>query len=200
MSTSRRECFTLLRATVRTILERPFAMPDWSVQGFGMLRCYLDPDKKYRLNIWDRGLMVPNVSTIHDHPWHFTSWIINGAFRNTRFNISPDPLYGNAFDWQVIRTGPGGGPEDGEHGTVRLIARAPEQYRTGDRYHQEAKEIHSSAFMDGTVTLNDRVRLSDSDHARVFWLTGQHWVNAQPRVADQAEILHTTQKALTLWQ
>ena len=57
--------FPLLRAAVRALLERPDS--DWSVQGFGMMRRYLDADKKYRLNIWDSSLAGRNVSIIHDH-------------------------------------------------------------------------------------------------------------------------------------
>ena len=41
-----------LRASIKTLLEHPNELR-WTVQGFGMLRCYLDPDKTYRLNIWD---------------------------------------------------------------------------------------------------------------------------------------------------
>ena len=72
-----------LRAVVKTMLMYPHAF-EWSVQGFGMLRAYFDKDKVYRLNIWDHDLAVPNVSVIHDHPWSFTSWIINGEATNTK--------------------------------------------------------------------------------------------------------------------
>ena len=171
-----------------------------------MLRCYLDEDKRYRLNIWDPAFAVPYVSIVHDHPWSFTSWIINGVFTNVRYDIDPAPLchspgWGDAlFDWQVIRTGPGGGPEGGDSGTLHLRARAPERYVTGDTYHQEPSEIHESHFIDGTVTLNDRTRLPDGDHARVFWPAGTAWVDAEPRDATPGEVATTVRRALGVWK
>jgi len=188
------------RATIKSMLEKPLNY-EWSVQGFGMLRTYLDDDKRFRLNIWHSAFTIPNVSIIHDHPWSFDSWIVNGRFTNVRYGISDAPRAGDAlYDWQVIKTGPGGGPE-GDSGTIRLISRASaEHYVTGDTYHQEASEIHASYYDDGTVTLNDRTRLPDGDHARVFWPSGGQWVDAEPRPARATEITFATTAALGIWE
>lgn len=205
-----------LRATVKTILMYPGNF-DWSTQGFGMLRTYIDRDKKFRLNIWDSSLAVPNVSIVHDHPWSFTSWVCSGAFKNVRFDTTesadcepgqfgnytpPDSLPDQRdpwYDWQVIRTGPGGGPEGGDIGRCRLRAHAPEHYVAGDVYHQEPSEIHASYYQDGTVTFNDRVRLPDGDHARVFWPMGGKWIDAEPRNASRIEIKNVIGNALEKW-
>ena len=185
-----------LRAVVKTVLMYPHAH-DWSVQGFGMLRCCLDKEKVYRLNIWDADLAVPHVSLIHDHPWSFTSWIINGEFNNRRYDLSSSKKV--THEWAVIRTGPGGGPE-GDRGLCTLRPREVEMYRTGDTYHQEPAEIHASYYTDGTVTLNERKRLPDGDHARVFWPAGEKWVAAEPRRAMPIEIARVTGKALERWE
>lgn len=189
----------MLRATVYKLLKHPFTDNDWSVQGFGMLRTYLDPDKRFRLNIWDSALAVPNVSVIHDHPWHFTSVIINGRFSNFRYKSPRDPLEGKEYEWAVIKTGPGGGP-DGERGRCVMLASPAEVYRTGDVYYQGAQEIHESRFEDGCITLNDRLRLPDGEHARVFWPAGQQWVDAEPRGATDQEVISTLTLALGKWE
>src|SRR5258708_2442216 len=102
-----------LRPTIAHILRSDPEQRGWSVQGFGMMRTYIGPPdnpKEYRLNIWDRELAVPNVSTIHDHPWHFDSIVIGGAFVNQRFHFSTD--YDRATHvYTTIKTGEGGGME-----------------------------------------------------------------------------------------
>lgn len=199
--------FDAMRAMVRNILESPLIRKrsgdlDWTVQGFGMLRTYLDKDKRFRLNIWDVALSVPNVSLIHDHPWSFDSWIINGKIRNQRFYVVHGDdrrfEYADPYDYAVIKTGEGGGP-DGERGTVYLWPEQIEQLHTGDKYHQDPKEIHLSAFEDGAVTLNDRTRVGDGEHARVFWPHGEQWVDAMPRRATEMEVHETVHKALERW-
>ena len=87
--------FDVLRATVRDVLEHPYPR-EWTVQGFGMLRTYLDPDKRFRLNVWHSKLAIPNVSIVHDHPWHFTSWVMGGNFTNVRYTkgtLQYEPRY-----------------------------------------------------------------------------------------------------------
>lgn len=93
------QTFDALRASVKSILQESPWNRDWTVQGFGMLRCYLDSDKRFRLNIWDDRLAVPHVSVIHDHPWSFDSWIINGIFHNQRFE---EASHGMPYDYMVI--------------------------------------------------------------------------------------------------
>jgi hypothetical protein len=192
--------FAALRMAVRTILDTGIYHLDWTVQGFGMLRCYpdrLDSSKRFRLNIWDSRLMVPGVSVIHDHPWSFDSWIINGDFYNIRY--VEDAFSGDEYSFMVIKTGEGGGP-DGSAGMMRLRPAPAEHYSTGEKYHQDPTEIHMSAYANGTVTLNDRTRVGDGEHARVFWPRGQSWVDAEPRKATRDEIERVVWNALRLWQ
>jgi hypothetical protein len=169
----------------------------WTVQGFGMLRTYLDPDKRYRLNIWHSALAVPGVSIIHDHPWHFTSLVIAGAFANQRYTVAP------ALDWsppgapipappthhyQWIKTGEGGGPKGNVCSAV-LTPGPLEVYTVGDTYAQTRDEVHASFYADGTCTLNDRTERVGED-ARVFWPYGQKWVDAEPRAATATEVVY----------
>jgi hypothetical protein len=191
--------FQALRAAIHSILEDP-GNREWSVQGIGMMRTYLDGNKRFRLNVWDGCLAIPNVSVIHDHPWDFTSWVISGTFANVRYEMARDPAacLGAPFSWQYVRCGPGGGL-DGEHGSCRLLAGHSEVYCTGDVYHQRAEEIHASHYDSGAVTLNDRVPRPDSEHARVFWPHGQNWVDAKPRQADYRTVQDTLKLALKRW-
>jgi hypothetical protein len=191
-----------MRALVYSILLKP-SQHAWTVQGVGMLRTYIGRGKEHRLNVWHSALAVPNVSLIHDHPWHFASWILNGTMLNVRFIEHPERYgdgfpVGDLFEFMRIKCGPGGGPA-GESGVTRLQAVESEQYRAGGFYAQQSHEIHMTAFDDGTVTLNERVMLDDCDHARVFWAAGKQWVDAEPRVATQQEIQMATRAALGSW-
>lgn len=172
----------------------------WTVQGFGMLRTYLPfgPNpKRFRLNVWNPALAVPGVSVIHDHPWDFTSWIINGNFRNIRF--VEDYHNGDPFKFMTIKCG-----EDGcamsPPSSIRLRSLPCEHYVAGDIYHQDGAEVHASAYDAGTVTLNDRV--GDTEHARVFWSDEPkgYWVDAKPREATLGEVQSTMALALSKWQ
>lgn len=193
--------FNPLQAAVRSLLNHAPAM-NWTVQGFGMLRTYLDPDKRFRLNIWHQDLMVPGVSVIHDHPWHFKSWIIAGRFINQRYiQCSADakllsPV--KRLSYMTIKTGEGGGPA----GSIQDMYVTPlrkEEYFAGDTYAQQASEIHESDYINGCVTLNDRTRVGTGEHARVFWPYGQEWVDAEPRAATVVEIMGACQAALKLF-
>jgi hypothetical protein len=189
----------LLRSCIKKMLQYSHDY-DWSVQGFGMMRTYIEgPDyaKQYRLNVWDSALAVPNISVIHDHLWRFKSRIINGQFCNIRY--VEDFNNGMPYDYAVIKTGEGGGP-DGERGHISLWCMPAEIYNTGDMYQQEPTEIHMSIPADSTVTLNDRTRVGDGEHARVFWPAGREWVDAMPRPATDLEVAEITARALGRWQ
>src|SRR5690348_1365519 len=172
-----------LRASIRSLLDRAPYSSGWTTQGFGMLRTYLDPDKMWRLNIWHSSLRKEGVSTIHDHPWDFKSWIINGSLTNMRYIEVPEGAIGAAkYAWQVIRTGEGGGPE-GDRGECRLVVRKTEVWETNRNYVQVAEDIHQTMYADGTVTLNYRAGRPDGEHASVFWPLRQQWVDAEPAPA-----------------
>lgn len=181
--------FRATRALVRGLIAETLAhrrLADCTVQGFGMLRTYLDADKVWRLNVWHASIAVPNVSTIHDHPWDFQSLVVAGTFRNLRYYPARHPEDGVPHSHMRIKTGEGGGPA-GDPMTTRLVAGPTEIYRAGTVYRQRAEEIHESGYADGTVTLNERRRRPDGEHANVFWREG-HWVDAEPRQATWDEV------------
>jgi hypothetical protein len=188
-----------LRPLVARILRDP--KTEWSVQGFGMMRTYLGPPnnpKELRLNVWHSALAVPNVSTIHDHPWHFDSVILAGKFYNQRFAVIPsetttaEPTH----DFMVIKTGEGGGAIDQPIQSCILRPTRPEIMGPGNEYNQQAEEVHETRYEDGAVTLNIRRKVGDGEHARVFWPHNTDWVDAEPRAATPEEIKLVTEAAL----
>lgn len=190
--------FAAFRTMVKTILLHPFNFA-WTLQGFGFLRTYLPygPNaKRFRLNVWDNSLTLPGVSIIHDHPWDFTSWIINGNFRNVRF--VEDYFNGDEYEYMRIKCGETGGSLGTAPTPIRMRAMPPEFYTAGDIYNQKADEIHKSDFDDGTVTLNDRT--GDTEMPRVFWHAGLKWVDAKPRNATEMEIRTATGRAVREWR
>src|SRR4051812_40303393 len=120
----------------------------WSYQGFGFIRCYLTDDQSVRLHIWDREAGVEEVSTIHDHPWHFESLIISGTMHNQRWldgGVSASNQRAERFWTTTIRPGEGGGPLDASHKEPWWLTAEPrETYGPGQSYAQRAEELHES--------------------------------------------------------
>lgn len=181
---------------IKEILTDPFDYV-WTLQGFGMLRTYLDNDEVERLHIWDTNSAVPDVSVIHDHPWDFTSRIISGRLTNQRYVFDPED--GEEVSVAFIKTGEGGGLRT-EPYKIHVISLEPEHYVPGDLYGQLAAEVHESIPSNGTVTLIERKFYGPRDDqvATVCWRTGD-WVSAEPRPATHYEILHFTGLALSNW-
>jgi|SRR6478736_2053127 len=172
---------------------------EWTAQGFGFLRTYFGPadaPKKFRLNLWHSRFTVPNVSTIHDHPWDLTSLIIAGQMVNQRYRIGHASL-DRTHHYTTIKTGVGGGLERNDVQDCALVKYPSEIYRPGDSYKQRAEEIHETIFADGTVTLNERI--GDTEHARVFWPYQTDWVDAFPRPATREEVADTVLASLREW-
>lgn len=181
----------IARATTKLLLDK-WEYLDWSLQGFGMLRLYLPGD--VRLNIWDNRFAVPNVSLMHTHPWHFESLVVTGRLRNVRFHSDPA---GHLYSSALIKPGPGGGLLDHQV-PVRLVEGPMEEYKAGDSYSQLAHEIHISYPENGTITLNQRVRVGD-DVAHVYWPHGEEWVSAEPRRASRSEAESIVDYALNVF-
>lgn len=190
---------TFLKPLVANIMQDDRRI--WTAQGFGFLRTYFGPAgnaKKFRLNLWHRRFTVPNVSTIHDHPWDLTSVIVVGQLVNQRYclrDLSENRW--RAFNYTTIKTGEGGGLEKSPVMAGTLDPYPNEVYRPGDSYKQHAEEIHETIFADGTVTLNERI--GDTEHARVFWPYGTDWVDAIPRLATREEVADTVVASLREW-
>lgn len=188
----------LVKPVVKAILERPAAF-EWSLQGFGMLRTYIEPE--LRLHVWDSRFAVDGVSEIHTHPWHFHSMVVAGVVENTRFAAGPRDVgfmggQGEPYMVQKLRCGPGG-CTIGDPSPVVLVAAETETLEEREVYTQRADEIHRSSPHDGTVTLVQREFLDDTEHAYVYF-QGE-WVTAEPREATLTEVLQITTNALERW-
>lgn len=189
----------ITKALVRAMMENPYEF-EWTIQGFGMLRMYPDPEHVFRLNIWDERYRTVGVSMVHNHPWHFTSKIIVGVVHQYRYQyINSEYERGEFFHRQVIRTGEGGGPVSRPVDTVELIRQGEEIYEEGEYYSQNAKEVHISLARNGTVTLNKREMVDKESHAYTFWPAGLEWVSAEPRTATREEIEDITRNSIETW-
>lgn len=190
----------LTKAAVRQLLLAGPAIKGWSLQGFGMLRLYLDARCEYRLHVWDARYAVKDVSAAHDHPWDFESTIIAGELVNQLFIEQPDHLPGGSpFLEQKLLCGLGGGLCEEKPRALRLIPHPPDRYNEGDTYFQSAAQIHTSQPVDGTVTIIKRIFHEDTEHARVFWRKGVEWVSAEPRPAYDLEVRNICDRALAMW-
>jgi hypothetical protein len=185
--------FGAIRDLVRKTLQNPGDPRGWTAQGLGMLRTYLGDWT--RLHVWDPALAVPNVSTVHDHPWHFRSLVVAGSVTNRLLFLPP----GEPTHYQMeILCGAGGGPR-GACSPVRLEEDSRATFGAGDTYVQGATEVHESLPEPGTVTLVTRVFLTDRDRAHVFGPLGERWVSAEPRPATADEVRRACDLALALF-
>lgn len=169
---------------------------EWSIQGLGMLRTYLDGSKIQRLHVWSDQAKYDDASELHTHPWDMTSTIVAGRLEQHRFvaSLEAEPTHMQ----QKILCGEGGGL-CGAPRPVALRQMHPEFYGKGAVYRQYWWEIHRTRPADGTVTIIARDFTSDPDHAYVYWPVGQEWVTAEPRPATNDEIIRITNNALVRW-
>lgn len=191
---------TITRSAVLDIFRNPTRRV-WSIQGLGMLRTYLDDEESVRLHIWNPRAAVKDVSTIHDHPWDFTSRIISGRITNVIYEEVEDHrnLFGEQYQTSDLICGVGGGLVEGTTRTVRLARKSVETYTSGMSYSQDAEEVHESFPSQGAVSIITRTfRPQNRDVAKVAWKTGD-WVSAEPRPATLGEIIDFTGQALLHW-
>lgn len=170
------------------LLENPYNF-EWSVQGLGMLRLYLN--KRDRLSIWHNAGRLKDATPIHDHYWGFQSWIFCGELRNTRYvGATLEEPFGEPYNRFRIQTGEN--PENAiiEGPVPDFLRECPtEIYHAGDTYKQEAIECHQTEFVDGTITLIRRLSYLDKlDEANVWGPVGVDFVSAEPRLASDEEI------------
>lgn len=177
---------------VRRMLDNPNQF-QWSVQGLGMLRAYIN--ERLRLHIWSPSDAVENVSVIHDHPWHFTSQILWGSVKNILYSI----VEGEATHHEVrIKCGAGSCVVS-DKSDVKLMIHSNQLYEAGDIYSQKGYWLHESQPEDGTVTLIEREFLGDSEHAMVYFPRNTEWVSAEPRPATKEEVEKYVTQALKLY-
>ena len=147
-----------------------------------MFRLYLSD--RWRLHVWAPQFAVPGVTTLHTHPWHFTSHVLAGGLIDRQwFQVDGAPTHMR----QMIVCGPYGGI-DGSPEPTRLEMCAQQEIREGESYHRFAAAIHETFPSPGTVTLIERTPLPDSEHALVFFPVGTEWISAIPRKAERAEV------------
>jgi hypothetical protein len=185
---------------VKKILEQCTSF-DWSLQGFGMLRLYLDDE--VRLHVWDSRYRVENVSIIHTHPWNFESFIIAGVMTNRMYAEHPNAMNENNFSHyrQKILTGENAkGVEPIE--PCLLVPSANDTYTEGNRYFQDMQIAHESAYHDGTVSIVSRSNRTENDHAYTYWDKDsgiKGWVSAAPRKATEEEVVDICSYSLDRW-
>jgi hypothetical protein len=186
----------ICRAFVRRLFDCSDHL-DWSIQGLGMLRTYLTDDT--RLHIWDGSAAVPEVSSLHTHPWDFRSQVICGRVVNQRYVERSLGHSNNSYMRQMIKCGEGGGLY-GEPGPVYLEPQPPEIVTAGCGYAQLATEVHESRPDSGTVTIIKRSVPEDGhpDFANVYWGADKQWVSAEPRPATPDEVLYIINGARVL--
>lgn len=189
---------TVLRANYAEAEKGGHVWPwEWSLQGLGMLRAYLNSDKSLRLHVWD-SRFATDASPMHTHPWDMESQVIEGELYNIRWgHVRARDGFEN-FWQQKIFCGQGGGLE-GEPRKVDLFQYVKEHYKSGESYRQSSSEIHVSEPADGTVTLVKRTFGEDVDHAYVYWPVGEEWKTAEPRPATSEEVYEILGNSLDNW-
>lgn len=175
----------LTRGAVRALLDHTLAgmvPPDaWSLQGFGMVRMYLDDAKVHRLHVWHNGHRVEDVSDIHTHPWDLESKVVAGRLVNTRYLEAPNNNQQAVVHRLLIRPGEDAkGLAAAERVSMRAVSE--EVHFPGSVYTQRAEEIHRTAFANGTVTVIKRHRGDRPDEAYSYYMNGT-WVDAAPAPA-----------------
>lgn len=189
-----KSAFEQTRLLVKSILLRAVAFDGWSLQGFGMFRLYLS--KAVRLHVWDDRFMVPNVTTIHSHPWHFRSTVISGAITDRLYEVIAFGEKSNpTHHCQKIVCGPGGGAT-GDMSAVQLRLLQEVTLKEGQSYGLTADAFHESVPEPGTVTIIERQFREDTEHAYVCFPHGQQWVSAEPRPATMREVEAMAERAL----
>jgi hypothetical protein len=113
------------------------------------------------LNIY-QGLDKSNLY-IHSHPFDFTSTIVVGEMRHTRYQFRPE---GAVYEFQRRRIS---GEFFGETERCGLEPLPVERYVAGDTYSILSHEIHSVAPADGTITLVVRDHVTEPSDFASYW-------------------------------
>lgn len=184
---------------LKKILERAEHY-NWTIQGFGMLRLYLS--REVRLHVWDPSRAFPGVSTIHTHPWDFTSEILVGRLTDLVYAKDyPGPNYHfkpHAMNQQQIMCGVGACVTSLAKEVLLYAPKEGIAYRAGQSYTMRADEIHESIPDRGCVSIITRRFKADTEHADVYYRAGTTWVASEPRPATPDEIRSMCDAALEL--
>lgn len=179
---------TVTKSLVFTILRHAEDFP-WRTQEIGLLGLRLDERREYRLHVWDSSVGAENPEPpVHDHPYDFTSRIIVGELRNSRY---VETAAGD--EYHRFRYSPPD-EEQRRRDTVKLSATA-ETLGEGDEYAQLAHELHTSRQQPGTVTLI-RCSWGAPRELTVCLRDDAPWPSGRARDATREEIKSFTAKAL----
>ena len=173
---------------VKKVMENPFDY-EWELQGFGMLRTYIDKDT--RLQIWLKEFIVPNVTDVHTHPWDFESFIYQGHITNFVFRESshdgPPYVGAEAYDRCLILTGENAYVH--ERNKVFLKIHGIYNFTKDDNYFHHKDIPHRINFKDGTITILTKSNIQEDNLAYSYVKgVGNDWVSAAPRPAPKEEI------------
>ena len=190
----------LTKLAIKQVLETATAHK-WSLQGMGMFRLYLS--REVRLHVWDGRFTVERVSTLHTHPWDFTSHVLSGCLTDRKFKLwdsatATGAAVPNYYEQKIV-CGPGGGVA-GEKTPVHLSTAGDSTYHAGHTYSHAAADVHETVFKSGTVTLLERVFGKDTEHAMVYFRLDREWVSAEPRDAKPEEVEAMARVALDRWE
>lgn len=154
--------FEQVRQSVKSVLEN-HQKHRWYETVDGVIATYFKNETA--LNIY-QGLDRSNPY-IHSHPFDFTSTIVTGEMRHTRYRLDPS---GDEFQFQRRRiTGEFfGATED-----CVLEAMPLETYLPGDTYSILSSEIHSVAPVDGSITLVVRDHFTSPTEFASYWPSGK---------------------------
>lgn len=140
----------------------------WQVQGFGMLRTYLDGPGEPRLQIWDQRLATWSNNAVHDHPWSFESTIFAGTIFNQRFTLFSN-LHENGCVTQIKPGTRGGQLSERPVHRTNISPLGVEVYGMGETYSQLHREMHLTRYAQSSITLIERTGREAADLANVAW-------------------------------
>lgn len=188
------------RAFVKKVIDQAHNFP-WSLQGLGMFRTYLS--KEVRLHVWDMRFVEPMATTLHTHPWDFTSHVMSGAITD---RVLEEVSWEGAHQYlrQCIVCGPAPEPgmdmRTGTPQAVLLTQMSARTYVTGEVYSLRRHQIHESIPKSGTVTMVERMFYEDTERAFVYHRPGRPFVSAEPRPATADEVARMREVALDRWE
>ena len=172
---------------VKNVMENPFNY-EWELQGFGMLRTYIDKDT--RLQIWLKDFIVPNVTDIHTHPWDFQSFIYQGQITNYIFKEHEyhEPPFDSWYEYNrcLILTGEHAYVKEKEK--VLLYGYGTYSFTKGDTYFHGKNIPHRIDFVDGTITILTKQNIQKDNLAYSYVPNGGEWVSAAPKIATNKEV------------
>lgn len=200
--------------TFLDILKNPLNYK-WEVQGLGMLRTYLDDNTRFQ--IWNKDLIVEDVTDVHTHPWDFISVILQGKITNHIYKELAEPVDKSKKYFRcLITTGEDAYVKEKQEVYLSKLGKYP--YYKGTFYVHKKHIPHKIKFKDGTITVLNKinkngecvyekyVKYTDnhiivlgqdkkSSEAYTYVKDGKEWVSAMPRPAKEHEIYDTIKKA-----